>query len=124
MCYSTVLRLALTMGTVQMPRNELKNQFDLERRWAAIEEKMRANSQWLIHRGTLAAKQAHGRQVWVVRFATEDANEQIQRTIYLGDQSELIQRAKALLSRFRSRRHWKREIAADVRLAVSAHAVL
>src|SRR3954452_8660227 len=93
---------------------------DTERRWAAIRSKLEASSEQLIGRGALVAKVACGRRIWVVRFGDESGPRKVLRTVYVGDDPELVDRARRLLASYKGRARWPAEVAASARLAARA----
>jgi hypothetical protein len=86
---------------------------------------MEANSEWLAAQGTLAAKSANARRVWVIRFMARDGDRRVQRSIYIAgdEQPELLDRARRLLDLYRQRRRWPAQIAAYARLARAASGI-
>src|SRR4051794_32078968 len=73
---------------------------DLEARWAAVELKLEAHADVLAGQGTLVAKHARGRRVWVVRYVVRVDGRRAHRSVYVGgdDVTELIERVRSLLS--------------------------
>ena len=94
----------------------------LEARWAEVEARMEASAGWLAAQGSLAAKTANGRRVWVLRFVAGEGGRRVHKSIYVGndDRPELLRRARRLLDRYRERRRWPEQLAAYVRLARAA----
>ena len=93
---------------------------DLEGRWAAIEEKLAAVADRLVRQGTMARKvTSAGREVWAIRYFDEVGVARVQKSVYVGDSPELVDRARRLLGRYRERQHWPEEIAAYSRLALA-----
>jgi hypothetical protein len=93
---------------------------DLDRRWAAIEERLAAVADRLVRQGTIARKVTPaGREVWAIRYFDEEGGTRVQRSIYVGDCPELVDRARRLLGRYRERQHWPEEIAVYARLALA-----
>jgi hypothetical protein len=93
---------------------------DLERRWAAIEERLAAVADRLVRQGTMARKVTPaGREVWVIRYLDEVGGARVQKSVYVGDSPDLVDRARRLLGRYREREHWPEEIAAYARLALA-----
>jgi hypothetical protein len=60
-------------------------------------------------------KWARGRRVWVVRFRASDEEGRRLRSIYVGDQPDLVRRAGALLAELQAPRRLAREAAAAAR---------
>ena len=98
---------------------------DIEARWAAIQARLEANAEVLAKRGTLVAKEARGRRVWVVRFLIQEGARRVHRSIYVGgdDVPELIARTSSLLEEYRRMRRWADEVEGYARLAARAGGV-
>lgn len=60
---------------------------------------------------------AKGRRVWAVRFFASENGKGVQRTVYLGDEPELLHRARVLLDAYRQQTLWVKEVALFARLA-------
>ncbi len=90
---------------------------ELERRWAVIQPKLEANACWLGRQGTLVAKEADGRRVWVVRFVREVQDKRVHKAIYIGTngQTELLRRTETLLVYYRSEDFWVRNLSRQAR---------
>jgi hypothetical protein len=97
---------------------------DLERRWAVIEQKLSAVADRLVRQGTMVRKvTSTGREVWVIRYFDDACGARVQRSIYVGDHPELVDRARRLLGRYRERQSWPGEVAAYARLALATKAL-
>jgi hypothetical protein len=97
---------------------------ELERRWAAIEEKLAAVADRLVRQGTMVRKVTSAdREIWVIRYFDEEGGARVQRSVYVGDHPELVDRSRRLLGRYRERQHWPEEVAAYARLALATKAL-
>ncbi len=96
---------------------------DPEARWDAIQRKLEPHADVLARQGTLVAKDARGRRVWAVRFPEMVAGRRVQRSIYIGDRDELVERAKGLLEQYRLQGSWADEVEGYARLAARAGGV-
>ncbi|MEO6808904.1 MAG: hypothetical protein ABI353_07310 [Isosphaeraceae bacterium] len=95
---------------------------DMEARWATIRLKLESNAEVLARQGTLVAKDARGRRVWVVRYVVMEGGRRVQKSIYIGgdDVPELIERARSLLEEYRRTGRWADEVERYARLAARA----
>lgn len=92
----------------------------VEQRWARIQSKLAAHSLDLITQGAVVTKQAGKRRVAVVRFVVqEEGGRRTQKSIYVGDDAELISRTRALLASYHERASWPRQVAEMARLSAS-----
>jgi hypothetical protein len=97
---------------------------DLEGRWAAIEAKLAAAADRLVRQGTMVRKVTPaGRKFWAIRYFDDACGARVQRSIYVGDHPELVERARRLLGSYRERQHWPAEVAAYARLALATKAL-
>jgi hypothetical protein len=97
---------------------------DLEGRWAAIEAKLAAAADRLVRQGTMVRKvTSAGGEVWAIRYVDEEGGARVQRSIYVGGNPELVDRARRLLGRYRERQRWPEEVAAYARLALATKAL-
>ena len=80
----------------------------------------------LTTQGVIVAKTTGRRRVWVLRFRVPEAGRRRLKSIYLcGDgESELLARARHLLSEIRGPARWARQIAAYARCARAARALV
>lgn len=75
---------------------------NLERRWAGIRGRMETASEVLAQRGSIASRLTPGgTRVYAVRYS--EPGEERQRAIDLGQDDELLSRARALIGAFRER---------------------
>jgi hypothetical protein len=96
---------------------------DLERRWVAIRERMEAAAEVLAHRGSIASRlTGGGRRVYSLRYAA--LGEKRQKAIYLGEDGELVRRARDLIERYRERERRVREVEAAARFTAGSAALL
>jgi hypothetical protein len=73
-----------------------------ERRWQALEAKLRAAEFWLRDQGTVVRKEVDGRPCWVARYVVRESDRTRHRAIYLtANDPELLRRARSLIARFR-----------------------
>ncbi|MHB1426733.1 MAG: hypothetical protein ACYC3I_26550 [Gemmataceae bacterium] len=78
---------------------------DPEARWQHIRMVMAQNAYFLARRGSIVAKKTSGGQRWVLRFSAPNSQGRfVHRSICLGsdDATELLQRARELLQRYRT----------------------
>jgi hypothetical protein len=87
------------------------------KRWAVLEQKIRRYSDLLVDQGTLASRVANGKRVWSLRLYEKTATGRVQRAIYLGADTDLVQRAQQLLDEFRFERRVREEVAVLCRLS-------
>jgi hypothetical protein len=80
-------------------------------RWERIRTAMERNRPLLERQGTISAKM-DGSTVYVLRFCERQQGRRIQRSIHLGSDSQLVERARALLEAFREPKRWQAEAAA------------
>jgi len=95
-----------------------KHEDQLEQRWATIREKLAANERWLIRQGALVRKRVGHRVWWTVRFEAVQDGRRICRSVSIckeGD-TELLQRTRELLQRYRSQARWPVEVAGFARM--------
>lgn len=89
-----------------------------EARWAVIRDKILANADHLIDRGTIRPKKARKQTHFVLRFEDILADgRQVDRSIYLGHDPEIVSRSRKLLTKLRWRGQWTDEAAAFERFA-------
>ncbi len=95
---------------------------DLQARWDSILRKLEANANVLARQGTLVAKDARGRRVWVVRYVVQYFWMRANKEIYIGgdDVPELIERTRSLLEECRRIGRWADEVERYARLAARA----
>jgi hypothetical protein len=82
---------------------------DLEARWNRIRTTMEQNRPALEQQGSIVAKKVDGVTVRVLRFCQRHHGRRLQRSIYLGVDTELVRRATALLEAFREPLNWQSE---------------
>jgi hypothetical protein len=73
----------------------------LNRRWRKLEAKIRRHREHLTGQGALASWSVCGRRVWAVRYYVRTADRKVQKSIYVGSDTELIQRTQELLYELR-----------------------
>jgi hypothetical protein len=89
-------------------------------RWHAIERKLAANAETLADQGSLVAmKSASGRRVAVVRFVEVVNGAKIHRSLYIGDQPELLARTQRWLDHCRVNGRVAADVAGHARLAAA-----
>ena len=92
----------------------------MEDRWLAIRGQLESAAEILKKQGVIASRRASGRRVWSVRYRQEDqSGRRVHKTIYLGDNAELIRRAQGLLDQFRRREAWYREVESMAKLTAA-----
>jgi hypothetical protein len=97
--------------------------FDLERRWATVREQLEAAAEVLAHRGSIASRlTVGGLRVYSVRFS--EPGQRRQRAVYLGEDGELVRRARALIERYRERERRVKEVEAAARFTTASGALL
>jgi hypothetical protein len=84
---------------------------DLDARWNEIKGRILAVSEHLWTQGNICRKWDRGGYVWRLRYyeRLEDGR-RVQRTIRIGRDSVLVERAEGLLKRCRQRKEWLDEI--------------
>jgi hypothetical protein len=104
-------------------RRTIPDALDLERRWAAVREQMEAAAEVLARRGSIASRlTGGGLRVYSVRYAA--LGEKRQRAIYLGEDGELVRRARALIAGFREQERRVREVEAMARFTAGSASLL
>ncbi len=98
---------------------------DMEARWATIRLKLEADADVLARQGTLVAKGARGRRVWVVRYVVQEGARRVHRSVYVGgdDVPELIARTRSLLEEYRRMGRWADEVEGYARLAARSGSI-
>ena len=95
----------------------------LERRWAAVREQMEAAAETLAHKGSIASRlTGGGLRVYSLRYAAPE--EKRQRAVYLGEDGELVRRARALIEQYREQERRVKEIEAAARFTAASGALL
>jgi|SRR5579884_3974162 len=84
----------------------------IESRWAAIREKILANASFLGTQGAMNSKVARGRTVYWVRFRFSQEGCVTQKSIYIGDNPDLVARTRQLLGELRDAATWPRQVRA------------
>jgi hypothetical protein len=92
---------------------------DLERRWEEVRPKLEAHAGDLATQGVLVSRVASGRRVWRVRFVVRVGGRRVHRAVYIGNQPELLARARRLLELYRAQGRWGEEVAAFARFAAA-----
>ena len=77
----------------------------------------------LADRGTLVAKTARVRRAWAVRFVADECGRRVHRSVYVGGEPELVERAGRLLEEYRNPGRWADEVGGYARLAAVAGGV-
>ena len=111
------------MGSVTMTETRTPTDVvDMEARWEAIQLKLQANVEVLASRGTLVAKMASGRRLWVVRYFVQEEGRRVHKSIYVGgdDVPELLDRVGHLLEEYRLQGRWAEEVEGYARIAARA----
>ncbi len=93
---------------------------DMEARWATIRLKLEADADVLARQGTLVAKEARDRRVWVVRFVVMEGARRVHKSVYIGDRPELVERTRSLLEEYRRIGRWADEVERYARMAARA----
>ena len=95
----------------------------LERRWAAVREQMEAAARALERQGSIASRLTNGGlRVYSVRFS--EPGQRRQRAVYLGEDGELVRRARALIAGYRERERRVKEVEAAARFTAASGALL
>lgn len=81
-----------------------------EQRWQRIRSRMEQAAAILQRHGTLVAKQGRKTPEWCIRYSESVDGRRRQRTIYVGQDPILLERAKCLLEHYRSLDRWEREL--------------
>ena len=98
--------------------NDLADRF-----WEGILEQMKASSEVLSLRGSIASRLTPGgTRVYSVRFSERGVKRQ--RAIYLGPDGELVHRARALIGAYRERERQVREVEEAARFVAGCGALL
>jgi hypothetical protein len=93
---------------------------DIEQRWSLLQAKIAPHARLLAQQGSLASRLASGRRVWSLRFVAEMADGRIvQRSIYIGTDPELVNRAQQLLCQYRREPKEAKEMEALEGLAIA-----
>jgi hypothetical protein len=79
-------------------------------RWLKVQQRMALNAQWLSRQGAIASRMAGSRRIWMVRFFADRDGSRRQCAIYLGDQPELIEKAREFLAVLRSQGRLAKEL--------------
>ena len=96
-------------------------EMDSATHWKTIEAKILSCAQHLRKQGTICKKMVHGKAVWRLRFVERNQDgRSIHRSIRIGSDPELADRARRLLSQCRMRGQWLRELRAAARLTGTA----
>ena len=99
------------MTDIQLKMTRVSVQTDLELRWQEIEQRMLAVTHLLWSQGSICSKSERGGEVWRLRYYERvEGGRLVQRTIRIGREPELVERAQDLLRRCKARREWLREI--------------
>ena len=88
-------------------------------RWQTVKAKIEACSHLLCGQGAICSRLASGRRVWSVRFDDPGEGGRVQRSIYIGSDPELVERARRLLARYRQRDGWCKEVSIFARVSAS-----
>jgi len=86
-----------------------------EKRWQHIRQRMEAAAQRLQRHGVLVAKGGRKSPAWCVRYNDYAEGRRRQRSIYVGTDSVLVDRAGKLLAEYRELNRWQREMDAVLR---------
>lgn len=96
---------------------------DIEARWEEVERRILGVAHLLWTQGNICRKWDRGGYVWRLRFYERLADGRlVQRTIRIGRDPVLVQRAEELLRRCRERKEWLEEIPRLSRLVAVAAA--
>jgi hypothetical protein len=79
-------------------------------RWQTIERRMRELEPVLRRQGAITAKTGRKSPAWSLRYKDYSTGKRVQKTLYLGTDPGLVQRAQRLLEHFRRVERWDREI--------------
>ena len=96
-----------------------------EARWRTIVTKVESDGPCLLGQGSVTAKKARGRTVWVLRYRVRGEGKAVHRSIYLGadEGGRLRRRVHELLEGYRRQGRWLRQLPALVRLAARLSAL-
>ena len=92
---------------------------ELERRWAALRVKLEAHADDLATQGVMVSRVAAGRRVWKVRLVVRVGGRRVHRAVYIGNQPELLERARRQLELCRAQGRREEEVAAFARFAAA-----
>jgi type I site-specific restriction endonuclease len=94
----------------------------MEDRWLAIRGQLESAADMLTKQGVITSRWASGRRVWSVRYRQADrSGRRVHKSIYLGDNAELIRRAQRLLEQFRRREDWCREVESMAKISTALY---
>ena len=96
-----------------------------EAHWRKVVARVEADGPCLLGQGSVTAKRAQSRTVWVLRYRLRLEARIIHRSIYLGtdESGQLRQRVRELLEGYRRQGRWLRQLPALVRLAARLSAL-
>ena len=104
-------------------RRAIPDALDLERRWAAVRGQMEAAAEVLARRGSIASRlTSGGLRVYSVRYT--EPGQRRQRAVYLGEDGELVRRARAVIEGYREQERRVREVEAAARFTAASGALL
>jgi hypothetical protein len=94
---------------------------DIEARWEEVERRILAVAHHLWTQGNICKKWDRGGYVWRLRFYERLPDGRlVQRTLRIGRDPVLVQRAEQLLRRCRERKEWLEEIPMLARVVAAA----
>jgi hypothetical protein len=83
-----------------------------EQRWQRIQSRIDQAATILQRHGALVAKQGRKTPEWCIRYSESVEGRRRQRSIYIGTDPILVDRAKRLLEHYRQLDRWDRELEA------------
>lgn len=96
----------------------------LEQRWEKIKQTIETKRDLLQSQGCLVHKVHRAQKVWCLRFFEWQDGREVQRSLYIGSDTELIHRTRDLLEQIREDRVFARQTAWLIRLAASMQSLV
>jgi len=79
-------------------------------RWPVIEQRLRDLQPVLRRQGTIVMKTGRKSPAWSLRYKAYSAGKRVQKSVYLGTDLSLVQRARELLEHFRKLERWDSDV--------------
>ena len=79
-------------------------------RWCTIERRMQDLEPVMRRQGAIVMKAGRGSPAWVLRYYDSSTGQRVRKSLYLGIDPILVQRAQMLLDHFRKIDRWGREL--------------
>jgi len=84
--------------------------------WQRIFQQLQENAELLRTRGTLVVQHRKKSAFWYVRFCVYPDGQRTQCSIYIGSDTQLVERTRALLEFYRRQSQWPQEATAASRV--------